>query len=202
MPRPIRRPQPPRIGLMPHAVVGDGRAATTGRTSRRPRAPCAPPAPACANGRRPIRWAGLMQAQHRIMTKEATQSYAKERARFSHLFSPIMHGVMAEGDAVNRRQYADASKRKRIAPWPARRRLGASSTCCWRPRPRARRRRAWAIPAIRSSTASGRFSARPASRCPSTPGRSACPCRCSSSARAARTTSSSPGRAGWSASSS
>ena len=26
-----------------------------------------------------------------------------------------MHGVMAEGDAVNRRQYADAKKRKRIA---------------------------------------------------------------------------------------
>jgi Asp-tRNA(Asn)/Glu-tRNA(Gln) amidotransferase A subunit family amidase len=56
-----------------------------------------------------------MQAQHRIMTKEATQSYAKERARFSHLFSPIMQNAMVEGDAVNRRQYADARKRKRIA---------------------------------------------------------------------------------------
>jgi len=49
------------------------------------------------------------------MTKEATQSYAKERARFSHLFSPIMKAVMIDGDAVNRRQYADAKKRKRIA---------------------------------------------------------------------------------------
>ena len=63
----------------------------------------------------PERWADLMQAQHRIMTKEATQSYARERERFSHLFSPIMQGVMVEGDAVNRRQYADAKKRKRIA---------------------------------------------------------------------------------------
>ncbi len=62
--------------------------------------------------RAPDNWQGLMQAQHRIMTKEATQAYAKERARFSHLFSPIMHGVMAEGDAVTRRQYADARKRK------------------------------------------------------------------------------------------
>src|SRR5260221_671589 len=63
----------------------------------------------------PDTWAGLMQAQHRIMTKEATQSYAKERARSAHLFSPIMQGAMADGDAVNRRQYADAKKRKRIA---------------------------------------------------------------------------------------
>jgi Asp-tRNA(Asn)/Glu-tRNA(Gln) amidotransferase A subunit family amidase len=63
----------------------------------------------------PDSWANLMQAQHRIMTREATQSYAKERARFSHLFSPIMQNAMVEGDAVNRRQHADAKKRKRIA---------------------------------------------------------------------------------------
>ncbi|GEP59317.1 amidase [Reyranella soli] len=63
----------------------------------------------------PDNWANLMQAQHRIMTKEATQSYAKERARSSHLFSPIMHGVMEEGDAVSRKQYADAKKRRRTA---------------------------------------------------------------------------------------
>lgn len=63
----------------------------------------------------PDSWVNLMQAQHRIMTKEATQSYAKERTRFSHLFSPIMSNVMVEGDAVNRRQYADAKKRKRVA---------------------------------------------------------------------------------------
>ncbi len=63
----------------------------------------------------PDSWAGLMQAQHRIMTREATQSYARERARFSHLFSPIMQNVMVEGDAVSRAQYADAKKRKRRA---------------------------------------------------------------------------------------
>ena len=63
----------------------------------------------------PDPWAGLMQAQHRVMTREATQSFARERARFSHLFSPTMNTVMVEGDAVNRRQYADAKKRKRIA---------------------------------------------------------------------------------------
>jgi len=63
----------------------------------------------------PESWANLMQAQHRIMTKEATQSYARERARFSHLFSPIMQNVMSEGDAVGRRQYADARKRKQLA---------------------------------------------------------------------------------------
>lgn len=63
----------------------------------------------------PESWSGLVQAQNRIMTKEATQSYARERARFSHLFSPIMKAVMVDGDAVNRRQYADAKKRKRTA---------------------------------------------------------------------------------------
>ena len=149
----------------------------------------------------PDSWEGLMQAQHRIMTKEATQSYAKERARFSHLFSPDHarrhgRGRRRHPPAIRRRQEAQAPR-----PGPPRRGLAASSTSCSRPRPRARRRRAWAIPAIRSSTASGRFWARPALRCPSTPGRSACPCRCSSSARATRTTSSSPGRAGSSASS-
>jgi len=63
----------------------------------------------------PENWTALVPAQNRIMTKEATQAYAKERARFSHLFSPIMKGVMIDGDAVNQRQYADAKKRKRIA---------------------------------------------------------------------------------------
>jgi Asp-tRNA(Asn)/Glu-tRNA(Gln) amidotransferase A subunit family amidase len=63
----------------------------------------------------PDSWAGLMQAQHRIMTREATQSYAQERRRFSHLFSPVMQGVMVEGDAVSRRQYAAARKHKRKA---------------------------------------------------------------------------------------
>ncbi len=72
----------------------------------------------------PDSWAALMQAQHRIMTREATQSFARERKRFSPLFSPSLQTVMVEGDAVNRRQYADAKKRKRIAAGPARRRLG------------------------------------------------------------------------------
>jgi Asp-tRNA(Asn)/Glu-tRNA(Gln) amidotransferase A subunit family amidase len=61
----------------------------------------------------PENWTGLVQAQHRVMVKEATQSYAKERARFAHLFSPIMQNAMVEGDAVSRAQYADAKKRKR-----------------------------------------------------------------------------------------
>ena len=65
--------------------------------------------------RAPENWSNLMLAQHRIMTKEATQSYAKERARSSHLFSPIMQGVMVEGDAVSRKQYADARRRRRTA---------------------------------------------------------------------------------------
>jgi Asp-tRNA(Asn)/Glu-tRNA(Gln) amidotransferase A subunit family amidase len=63
----------------------------------------------------PDSWAGLLPAQHRIMTKEATQSYATERRRFSHLFSPAMQGVMVEGDAVSRHQYAAARKHKRTA---------------------------------------------------------------------------------------
>lgn len=63
----------------------------------------------------PDNWTSLVPAQNRIMTKEATISYAKERARFSHLFSPIMKGVMIDGDAVSRSQYADAKKRKKIA---------------------------------------------------------------------------------------
>lgn len=63
----------------------------------------------------PESWTSLVQAQNRIMTKEATQSYARERARFSHLFSPTMKGVMVEGDAVTHRRYADAKKRKRVA---------------------------------------------------------------------------------------
>jgi len=63
----------------------------------------------------PETWAGLVPAQHRIMVKEATRSFARERARSAHLFSPILQGVMHEGDAVTRSQYADAKKRKRRA---------------------------------------------------------------------------------------
>jgi Asp-tRNA(Asn)/Glu-tRNA(Gln) amidotransferase A subunit family amidase len=63
----------------------------------------------------PESWTGLVQGQQRIMVKEATQSYAWERGRFAHLFSPIMQGVMVEGDAVTRAQYATAKKRRRVA---------------------------------------------------------------------------------------
>ncbi|MFO1086444.1 MAG: amidase [Reyranellaceae bacterium] len=61
----------------------------------------------------PTAWTGLVQAQNRIMTREATQSYAKERARFPRLLSPIMTAALAEGDTVSSRQYADAKKLKR-----------------------------------------------------------------------------------------
>lgn len=63
----------------------------------------------------PESWTGLYDAQSRVMTKEATQSYARERARFAHLFSPTMANAMATGDAVSRPQYANAKKRKRRA---------------------------------------------------------------------------------------
>ncbi|CAN5921759.1 amidase [soil metagenome] len=63
----------------------------------------------------PDAWGALLPAQHRIMTREATQSYAKERARFPHLLSPSMTAALEEGDAVTARQYADARKLKRIA---------------------------------------------------------------------------------------
>ena len=63
----------------------------------------------------PDSWSALLPAQHRIMTREATRSFAGERARFAHLFSPSLQNVMAEGDAVTARQVADARKRKRLA---------------------------------------------------------------------------------------
>jgi Asp-tRNA(Asn)/Glu-tRNA(Gln) amidotransferase A subunit family amidase len=63
----------------------------------------------------PASWAGLFEAQRRIMTREATRSYARERARFSHLFSPIMQNAMTAGDAVTGKHYANARKRKRTA---------------------------------------------------------------------------------------
>ncbi|UYN94580.1 MAG: amidase [Enhydrobacter sp.] len=61
----------------------------------------------------PDSWTGLIQAQHRIMVREATVSYARERARAAHLFSPTMHGVMREGDTVTRSRYAAAKKQRR-----------------------------------------------------------------------------------------
>ena len=63
----------------------------------------------------PEDWEDLLAAQHRIMTKESTQSYARERKRFFSLLSPSMQNGMAEGDAVTNAQYAGAKKRKRVA---------------------------------------------------------------------------------------
>jgi len=63
----------------------------------------------------PETWRGLVAAQHRLMTREATRSFAAERARFTHLFSPALKSVMADGDAVNAAQLAGARRAKRRA---------------------------------------------------------------------------------------
>ncbi|MBS0518505.1 MAG: amidase [Proteobacteria bacterium] len=63
----------------------------------------------------PESWQGLLVAQNRLMSREATQSYATERARFSHLLSPSLLGVLETGDSVTRTQLADAKKRKQRA---------------------------------------------------------------------------------------
>jgi amidase len=63
----------------------------------------------------PESWHALATAQSRLMTREATQSYASERARFPHLLSPSLTQVLANGDAVTRKQLADARKRKQRA---------------------------------------------------------------------------------------
>ena len=63
----------------------------------------------------PESWQALATAQNRLMTREATQSYASERARFPHLLSPSLTQVLANGDAVTRKQLADARKRKQRA---------------------------------------------------------------------------------------
>ncbi len=63
----------------------------------------------------PESWQALLQAQNRLMTREATQSYALERARFAHLLSPSLTQSLVTGDTVSRKQVADAKKRKRRA---------------------------------------------------------------------------------------
>ena len=137
----------------------------------------------------PESWDRLIEAHNRVMTKEATIYYATERERFPHLISPGLTAALEIGDAVTRRADGRRQEAPRSRAGRPRARSGTSSTSCWRRRRAARRRPASAIPAIRSSTASGPSSARPASPCPSTPGRSACLCRCSWSARIAATTS-------------
>jgi len=59
----------------------------------------------------PDSWGDLLVAQHRVMTSEAVQSFARERRRHARLFSPSLNLVMVEGDAVTKSQRADADKR-------------------------------------------------------------------------------------------
>jgi Asp-tRNA(Asn)/Glu-tRNA(Gln) amidotransferase A subunit family amidase len=63
----------------------------------------------------PESWQALVAAQTRLMNKEATQSYATERARFPHLLSPGLTQSLALGDSVTRAQLTDSKKRKRRA---------------------------------------------------------------------------------------
>ncbi|SKA12938.1 Asp-tRNAAsn/Glu-tRNAGln amidotransferase A subunit [Enhydrobacter aerosaccus] len=63
----------------------------------------------------PENWDGLLTAQNRLMSKEATQSYAAERKRFPHLLSASLLGVLETGDSVSRAQLADVKKRKQRA---------------------------------------------------------------------------------------
>ncbi len=63
----------------------------------------------------PERWSGLIEAQNRVMTREATRCYETERRRFPHLLSPSLTQALETGDKVTAAQYADARKRKRRA---------------------------------------------------------------------------------------
>jgi Asp-tRNA(Asn)/Glu-tRNA(Gln) amidotransferase A subunit family amidase len=63
----------------------------------------------------PESWHALIEAQNRVMTREATRAYARERTRYPHLISPSMTLALETGDKVSRAQYADARKRKRRA---------------------------------------------------------------------------------------
>ncbi|HZQ01513.1 MAG TPA: amidase [Reyranella sp.] len=63
----------------------------------------------------PENWRALAEAQNRVMTREATQNYARERARFPQLLSPSLTQSLAIGDTVSRKQLADAKQRKKRA---------------------------------------------------------------------------------------
>jgi Asp-tRNA(Asn)/Glu-tRNA(Gln) amidotransferase A subunit family amidase len=63
----------------------------------------------------PESWQGLLMAQNRLMTKEATHSYARERARFPHLISPSLTLALQTGDGVSRSQIGQARRAKRRA---------------------------------------------------------------------------------------
>ena len=105
---------PPRIGVVQLPWAGLGEPYNTRNLQEAARALRAAGAKVRA-WEAPEAWSGLLQAQHRIMTREATRSFRGERERFARLFSPSLQAVMAEGDAVSARQYADAKKRKRAA---------------------------------------------------------------------------------------
>lgn len=63
----------------------------------------------------PENWLALADAQNRVMTREATRAYARERERFPHLISPSLTQALAIGDTVTGRQMSDARKRKKRA---------------------------------------------------------------------------------------
>ena len=168
--------------LLPHAVVGPGRAATTEEHR---------------GGGADLRAAG---ARVRDLGDAGELGRAAHGAEPDHDQGgdhPLRAGARAlpasavaqpdarrwrSATAVTPAQLADARKRKDRAL--------ADLAEVWErfdillvPTAAARRRPASATPAIRSSTASGPCSARPASPCRSAPARSACRCRCSSSGR-------------------
>jgi Asp-tRNA(Asn)/Glu-tRNA(Gln) amidotransferase A subunit family amidase len=60
----------------------------------------------------PESWDALIVAHNRVMTREATQHYAAERARFPHLLSVNLSAALETGDAVTRKHLADAKKRR------------------------------------------------------------------------------------------
>ncbi|MBS0540508.1 MAG: amidase [Proteobacteria bacterium] len=67
------------------------------------------------NWEMPESWDGLINAQNRVMTKEATFHYGPERQRHPDLLSPSLTASLEVGDSVSRAQLADAKKRKRRA---------------------------------------------------------------------------------------
>ena len=63
----------------------------------------------------PESWQALLPAQNRIMTREATRNYARERSRFPHLLSPSLTLALQTGDGVSGAQMAQARRAKRRA---------------------------------------------------------------------------------------
>jgi amidase len=63
----------------------------------------------------PESWDALIVAHNRVMTREATFHYGPERERFPQLISVGLTAALETGDAVTRRQLADAKKRRERA---------------------------------------------------------------------------------------